>query len=162
MRLFTDEQGKEICSIYFTEKLSIQKVAKRFNCSCTAIRNAISRNGLKPRTLSEAHNRRLGELSPAWKGGKICAPDGYIYIHTSKHPNCNSDGYVAEHRLIMEKHLGRYLKREEVVHHINGNPSDNRIENLMLFVKNEDHMGWHKLQRKETKLLKANFLVQEI
>lgn len=161
MRLFTDEQEKEICRIYFSEKLSIQEVAKRFNCSCQVIRNAISRSGLKPRTLSEAKSKGRGELSPAWKGGRIRAPDGYIYIHTPKHPNCNSLGYVYEHRLIMEKHLGRYLVPEEAVHHINGDPGDNRIENLMLFVKNKDHMGWHKLQRKETKLLKANFLVSE-
>jgi hypothetical protein len=42
---------------------------------------------------------------------------------------------VDEHRYIMEQHLGRYLNRNEVVRHINGNVRDNRIENLYLINK---------------------------
>ena len=49
------------------------------------------------------------------------------------------------HRWVMENHLGRKLNRNEVIHHINGDPHDNRIENLMLLSQSE-HM---KIELKE-------------
>lgn len=80
--------------------------------------------------------------STNWKGGKSNRPNGYVYIHKPEHPNANGQ-YIFEHRLIMEDYLGRYLKEEEVVHHKNGDVSDNRIENLKLFATGGEHTSYH-------------------
>lgn len=64
-------------------------------------------------------------------------------VLTKGHPKSNRDGYVFEHRLVMEKHLNRYLNDTEVVHHINGIVTDNRIENLKLFANESEHQKHH-------------------
>ena len=61
--------------------------------------------------------------------------NGYILVSRPEHPNAYDDGYVFEHRLIMEDYIGRYLLSNENVHHINGVRNDNRLENLELWVK---------------------------
>ena len=88
--------------------------------------------------------QQSGKNHPYWKGGKYSTPEGYIYIFKPKHPFSTKLGYVYEHRLIMEKYLGRFLKPKEVVHHMNHIKNDNRIENLMLMT-NKSHPAEHKI-----------------
>lgn len=81
---------------------------------------------------------RKGEDNPKWRGGRI-ASDDYIYLFKPDHPFATQDGYVLEHRLVMEKAIGRYLKPKEAIHHLNHNRADNRIENLHLCESNGKH-----------------------
>lgn len=83
-----------------------------------------------------------GENNHNWKGGRRKHSSGYIEVLTPNHPFCMRGGYIFEHRYVMEQHLGRYLTTDEVVHHKNGNKSDNRIENLELMTKSK-HMQHH-------------------
>ena len=73
-----------------------------------------------------------GANHPQWKGGKYKHSQGYIFVYSPDHPNKSKDGYVFEHRLVMEKKLGRFLGAKEQVHHKNHNNSDNKISNLVL------------------------------
>lgn len=86
---------------------------------------------------------KRGKKSPAWKGGKIKTTKGYIIAYNPKHPRADSHGYILEHILVMEKHLGRIVKKKEVVHHVNGIKNDNRIDNLILFPTRGAHTAFH-------------------
>lgn len=87
---------------------------------------------------------KFGKDMPRWKNGISKNLRGYIEIHQPSHPFCNYKKHILEHRLIMEKELGRYLTKKEIVHHINGIKDDNRIENLQLFADDIKHRKFHR------------------
>ena len=66
----------------------------------------------------------------------------YVSLYRPEHPFSDSNNYIYEHRLVMENKLQRYLGKNEVVHHINGNTLDNRLENLALFTRSK-HASMH-------------------
>ena len=76
--------------------------------------------------------------------------DGYVYIYNPDHPHSTAEGYVMKHILVMERHIGRLLDKNEVVHHINHIRDDNRIENLKL-MDSKDHMSMHMKERHDAR-----------
>jgi hypothetical protein len=80
----------------------------------------------------------LGPLHPCWRGGRTMQK-GYVWVRAGNDeiagPMASRQGYVAEHRLVVARALGRALLRNEQVHHINGDKTDNRLANLELRTK---------------------------
>ncbi len=89
-----------------------------------------------------------GSANPSWSGGRHTLDTGYVVVLAPGHPSADIRGYVLEHRLGMERVIGRYLTEEEVVHHINGVKDDNRSENLQLFPDQSAHLRHHNQMRK--------------
>lgn len=122
---------------YIDDQCSIRDIALEIGATLGAVHSALRWLGFELRKSRAGlnikfPNGRFGSDSSRWKGGIRHHSKGYIQIYSPDHPHTTKEGYVMEHRLVMEKHLGRILDPTEVVNHLNGIKNDNRIENLEL------------------------------
>lgn len=135
MALWTPERIKRAIEMYSVGNVHLQTIADALGSSTTRVSLQLRKAGVKLRGRCE------GASNPAWKGGRKIDKDGYVLIYSPTHPHASKAGCVREHRLVIEKHLGRILDQKEVVHHKNGVKEDNRIENLELFENNGAHLA---------------------
>jgi hypothetical protein len=142
---------------YIVEELSTKDIGLELGANPVTILDWLHRLGIKTRSRREGmgtdkakkkkSESQIREKNWRWAGGKTLRPNGgtvYCLVLMRGHPNADRRGYVYEHRIIMENYLGRFLKKQEVVHHINGVGTDNRIENLCLMTHGE-HSRMHHL-----------------
>ena len=73
-------------------------------------------------------------MHSAWKTIK---KGEYLYAKIPNHPNATKNGYVLEHRAVMERKLGRYLLPNELVHHKDENKHNNDEDNLQIMTIQE-------------------------
>lgn len=132
----------ELRKLYVNEGHNARFIAKKLNVNFRTIRNWLSYYNISL-TSEQMGERRIGIKNGNYKGAKQTSR-GYIYRPAHEHPNCTRDGYVMEHRLVIEKAIGRYVGADEEIHHINYNKSDNRIENLVLLPTSGSHTELHK------------------
>ncbi len=81
---------------------------------------------------------------PAWKGGRDIDRDGYVRTYAPEHPWPRSHGFVREHIRVMELHIGRRIRSDEVVHHRDHNRENNGTDNLELMSRGA-HSRHHRL-----------------
>lgn len=117
--------------------LTQQQCAQAYGVHVRAIERRVSAWGLRTARTGP----RSGHQHPEWSGGRVVDKHGYILVWAPMHPQARRpSGYIAEHRLVLEVALGRYLKAREVVDHIDDHPRHNWPENLRAFPSNADHL----------------------
>lgn len=77
-----------------------------------------------------------------WNIRGLVSSGKYTRAIVPEHPGCTWNGYVLEHRIVMENYLGRLLTSDELIHHVNGDPKDNRLENLEIHSR-QSHAALH-------------------
>jgi transposase-like protein len=142
--LTENELKAKLETMYYKENKSLNKIATEFDVTRTVISRRFEKYRIKKLDPMAAKTVfGSGENHGNWKGGRI-VQNGYYMVRCPEHPKARL-GYVYEHRLVMERHLGRYLKKDEIVHHKNRNKQDNRLENLEVLTPSEHN----KVHRKE-------------
>jgi len=126
---------------YWKEEKSIREVAEEINVSPSVVNGWMKQLDI-PRRTEDFTKPKKGSKNGNWKGGILTQQKGYIYILSKDHPNVDKKGYYPKQNLVMEKHLGRYLKKGEVVHHLDGDKKNNRLENLRLMKDNGAHRSF--------------------
>ena len=119
-----------LIKLYIDEKYSIRQLAETFKCNKSTIKDRLEKNGIAIRPFNDKNY---------YKNRKDL---------NRPHISVDSSGYIhqmsqRQHRLIMEKFLGRKLTKNEHIHHIDFNKSNNDINNLFLFHTNDAHLSYH-------------------
>jgi len=132
----------KLVDLYFNDGYGSPKLSAIYGLDAKTIRTRLSKYG-KLRSNSEAHK---GQIAWNYKG-EIITREGYVRVRLPINSPfismIDKYGYVFKHRLVMAEYLGRCLEDKETVHHIDGDKSNNYINNLEIYLNHSEHMKCH-------------------
>lgn len=132
--------------LYLVDGLNGTQIAKMHNMSKVCLCRALHKFDIPVRPTA-------GKNHPNWKGGRVELM-GYIGILAPNHHRANHVGYVKEHILIMEGVIGRPLKKEEHIHHIDFDKQNNEISNLWMTSSKKHNVAQNSIFKLIKSLLK--------
>ena len=118
-------KSNEIIAFYESGN-TLEESALHFSTTRKVIANILKRNNIPCRKAVKRD--QFGEKNSSWKGGRHTNQRGYVLLKKPEHPCASKNGWIFEHRFVMELHIGRYLTSQECVHHKN-------------FIKDDDAMA---------------------
>ncbi len=132
----------ELEKLYFVERLSGTEIGIKLKVNQSTISRLVKKFGL-PRRGSLTGSERKGRI----RQERIKSIEGYWMVRVPGHRRSDHQGYVKEHMVIWERHHGLQLASGSVVHHIDGDVTNNLVENLRMF-SNSEHSRFHAFARR--------------
>lgn len=132
IKMFVSQSERESIITLWGAGDSVTAIMRKIPRSREIIRRVLHEEGIEIVKRLSTSSR---EAHWGWLGGRVLTAKGYIGIslkHDDPYKDMSNGQYALEHRVFMARHLGRRLRSDETVHHLNGDRTDNRIENLQL------------------------------
>ncbi len=167
-----EEQVVALHRAYIEKEMSFRQLEEKTGISRDKIRYHFHKRGLPVRDRNEAVSLafkqgragtasvgKRGSEAANWRGGRRVQSSGYIDIWMPEHPRARASGYVLEHLVVWMEHYGEVPEGWHV-HHINGDKSDNRIENLEA-MPSKKHVNFLRLQGEKMKSMEETIAKQQ-
>jgi hypothetical protein len=138
----SEDLKSNLIILYVEQKLSTRAIGKILGRTHDYVSDKLKELGI---VVDDRVAALQSERNPDWKGGKTIS-QGYVEISSK----AISPKRKREHQIVMENYIGRELKADEVVHHIDGNKQNNNINNLALMDKSA-HSRLHSIERWKNK-----------